>query len=139
MPPPAGLPPTPPPPPGAGMPGPGGTSPAMPQQADRGGKEARGKVVAGLGLEMLRIAIPLLGNSKMGLIVSECVSKLGREVSKPPADLGAAELKFMESQLGAGGAGPQGGAPKPMQGMPPTPAPPPGMMPQGAPGGEMAA
>lgn len=103
----------------------------MPMQADRSGKQARGKVVAGLGLEMLRIAIPLLGGDKLGQVVADCVAKLGREVSKPPQDLGESELKFMQSQLAGGGGPAGGGAPKP-GGMPPTPAPPPGMPPPGA-------
>jgi len=106
----------------------GGTSPAAPAQADRSGKEARGKVVAGLGLEMMRVAIPLLGNTPLGQRVAEAVAKLGREITKPPADLGQSELKFMGSQLYGGGgpggaAGPQGARP----GMPPTPPAPPMM------------
>jgi len=73
--------------------------PALPGQADRGGKEARGKVVAGLGLELLRIAIPLLGNSEDGQSLAEVVAKLGKRFVKPAADMGQAEMKFMGSQL----------------------------------------
>ena len=102
-----------------------GTSPAAPQHADRGGKESRGKIVAGLGLEMLRIAVPLLGNTPLGQRVAETVAKLGKEISKPPTDLGQSEMQFMSQQLFPGGAtgtsGAQGG---PMPNMPPTPPPP---------------
>jgi hypothetical protein len=86
-----------------------GTAPAMPGQVQSSGKEARGKVIAGLGLEMLRIAIPLLGNTPDGLAVVEVVAKLGKKFAKPAADLQKSELTFMQSQLGGGG-GPMAGA-----------------------------
>lgn len=90
-----------------------GAAPAMPGpgQMQQGGKEARGKVVAGLGLEMLRISIPLLANSEDGQAVIEAVAKLGKRFVKPAEDLGQAELKFMGSQMFGGGAGGPGGGP----------------------------
>jgi hypothetical protein len=93
----------------------------MPQHADRAGKEARGKVVAGLGLEMLRISIPLIGNTDLGHEIAITVGKLGRRLQKPPEDLGQSELKFMGSQLYPP---PQAPAEK-AGGLPPTPPPPP--------------
>ena len=114
------LPPTPPAPPQMAA---AGTAPAAPQKADRGGKEARGKIVAGIGLEMLRIAIPLLGNSPLGLMVAQSVAKLGREITKPPQDLMQSEMTFMQQQLAAGGGGQPGPAAGPA--MPPTPPAPP--------------
>ena len=102
----------------------GGTAPAMPQQADRGGKEARGKIIAGLALELARISIPMLGNTELGQEIASFVAKIGRRLSKPPQDLGQSELKFMGSQLWppaqSGGAD---GAARPA--MPPPPPPPP--------------
>src|SRR6266446_571614 len=86
-----------------------GTAPAAPRTPDRGGKEARGKIVAGLGLEMLRIAIPLLGNTPLGIRVSEMVARLGKEITKPAADLGQSEMTFMQQQLFPGGGSPGGG------------------------------
>jgi hypothetical protein len=106
-----------------------GTAPAMPGQVQSSGKEARGKVIAGLGLEMLRIAIPLLGNTPDGLAVVEVVAKLGKKFAKPAADLQKSELTFMQSQLGGGGggmpAGPGAQAQQAPQAPPamPTPAP----------------
>ena len=115
-------------PPAMGSPAPpGAASPMAPKQ---GGQEARGRVMAGLGLELLRMAIPLFGNSPDGQAIVEVVAKLGKKFVKPPADLGAAELKFMGSQLGQGGPKPAG----PGGGMPPPPPPPPGAAP--APGAE---
>src|SRR3989442_1594730 len=118
------LPPLPPRPPT--LPTAAGTAPAAPATQDRSGKEARGKIVAGLGLEMMRIAIPLLGNTPLGQRVAEVVAKLGREIAKPPQDLGQSELKFMGSQLYPGGPGPAPQGPPPaMPGPPPVPPAPP--------------
>lgn len=66
----------------------------------KGGQEARGKLLAGLGVEMLRIAIPMFPKeSDFGITLAEVSAKLGKMFAKPPADLGQAELKFMGSQL----------------------------------------
>ena len=93
-----------------------GTAPAMPgpMGAQQDGKIARGKVVAGLGLEMLRIAIPLLGNTEEGLLVTEVSAKLAKRFVKPPKDMQQSELTFMQSQLGGQSSADQG-APSPQQ------------------------
>lgn len=116
-----GMPPAPPMPQG---PSAGGTSPAAPAQPERGGKEARGRVVAGLALELARVAIPLLGNSQDGVDLAKFVSTFGKRFVKPPEDLGKSELQFMQSQIFPTGAqgGPPGGGPPPMPGAPPLPA-----------------
>lgn len=76
---------------------------------------------------MMRVGIPLLGNSPLGIMVAEVVAKLGKQITKPPQDLMHSELNFMSQQLGGAGggaAGPVGGAPpRPM--MPPAPPAPP--------------
>lgn len=114
-----------------------GMGAAMPNAPQRGGKEARGKVVAGLGLELLRMAIPLLGMSEDGQAVTEVVAKLGKKFGKPPQDLGQSEMKFMQSQLypqprpQAMNMGPQ--VQSSLQGAGVPAAPPPGA---GAPGAE---
>ena len=106
-------------------PGGGGTSPAAPGRPDRSGKEARGRIVTGLALEMARIAIPLLGNSEDGIELANFVAKFGKRFVKPPQDLGQSELKFMGSQLFGGGGAPPGAQAPPQGGasggMPPTP------------------
>ena len=113
--------------------GPMGTSPAMPGKVPQDGKIARGKVVAGLGLEMLRVSIPLLGNSEEGLLVTEVTAKLAKRFMKPPEDLGKSELGFMQSQL-FGQGGPAGGAPGGAApgGAPPQQVPSPAPMPAAA-------
>ena len=66
----------------------------------KGGQEARGKIIAGLATELVRIAIPLFPKeSPMGIALAETAAKLGRIFAKPPEDLGQAELKFMSQQL----------------------------------------
>jgi len=75
------------------------TAPAMPNAPQLGGKELRGRTVAGLALELLRMSMPMLGNSEDGQAVAEVVAKLGRKFAKPPQDLAQSELKFMQSQL----------------------------------------
>ncbi len=66
----------------------------------KGGQEARGKVVAGLGLEMVRMAISMFPKeSDMAIALSETAAKLGKMFQKPDQDMGQAELKFMGSQL----------------------------------------
>jgi hypothetical protein len=73
--------------------------PAMRPQP-KGGQEARGKVIAGLALEMARMAIPLFPKeSTMAIMLAEIAAKMGKEFAKPPEDLGQAELKFMGQQL----------------------------------------
>ncbi len=77
----------------------GQVEPAMAPQA-QGGKEARGKIVAGLGLEMVRMAIAMFPKeSDMAIALAETAAKLGKHFKKPEEDMGAAELKFMGSQL----------------------------------------
>lgn len=84
-----------------GMPAmpPGQVEPAAaPQQ--KGGQEARGKIIAGLATELARIAIPMFPKeSPMGIALAETAAKLGKIFAKPPEDLGQAELKFMGQQL----------------------------------------
>lgn len=111
--------------------------PAM-QPQPKGGQEARGKILAGLGLEMVRIAIPMFPKeSPMAIALAETAAKLGKQFQKPPEDLGMAELKFMQNQIypgqkpanamdsGAGvrsslaGAGVPAAAPNPMAGAAP--------------------
>lgn len=124
----------------------GSTAPAMVAPQQKGGKDMRGKVVAGLAMELLAIALPMLSQSKGqdgrpsedAVAVSDAYNKLLKHFAKPPADLGQSELKFMQSQLypvprppamdsGQGirqslaGMGVQPGAPGGAQ--PPTPAP----------------
>lgn len=82
--------------------------------------------MAGLALQLLRMAIAHLGNTKEANDVASAVAKLGRTFPPPPADLGQAELKFMGSQLGAQGPPAGGAAPG---GMPPRPPMPPGAAP----------
>jgi hypothetical protein len=66
----------------------------------KAGQEARGKVVAGLGLEMVRMAISMFPKeSDMAIALSETAAKLGKMFQKPDQDMGQAELKFMGSQL----------------------------------------
>src|SRR3990167_10498190 len=73
--------------------------PAMRPQA-KGGQEARGKVVAGLGLEMVRMAIAMFPKeSDFAISLAETAAKLGKLFQKPDQDLGQAELKFMGQQL----------------------------------------
>jgi len=73
--------------------------PAM-QPQPKGGQEARGQIIAGLGLEMVRTAIPMFPKeSDMAIALAEIAAKLGKMFKKPPEDLGKAELKFMEQQL----------------------------------------
>lgn len=77
----------------------GQTDPATMPEA-KGGTEARGKIVAGLGLEMIRHAISMFPkDSDFSITLSEMSAKLGKMFKKPPQDLGQAELKFMGSQL----------------------------------------
>ncbi len=77
----------------------GQTDPAMMPQP-KGGQEARGKVVAGLALEMARLAITMFPKeSPMAIALAETAAKLGRIFQKPEQDLGQAELKFMGQQL----------------------------------------
>ena len=64
----------------------------QPQQ--KGGQEARGKVVAGLGLEMCRLAITMFPKeSTMAIALAETAAKLGKLFQKPEQDLGQAELR----------------------------------------------
>lgn len=97
----------------------------MPGGVQQSGKQARGRVGVGMALEMLRIFSPMLGPTDEGVLVDEVVAKLSRKFRRPPQDLMASELKFMGSQLGVDGAGPQ--AQQAPQGPPqiPSPAPPP--------------
>jgi hypothetical protein len=77
----------------------GQTEPAMQPQA-KGGQEARGDIVAGLGLEMIRMAQAMYpGTSEKGILLAEVSAKLGRGFKKPPQELGEAELKFMHQSL----------------------------------------
>ena len=77
----------------------GQVDPAM-QPQPKGGQEARGKVVAGLGLEMVRVAITLFPKeSDFAIALAETAAKLGKLFQKPEQDLGQAELKFMGQQL----------------------------------------
>jgi hypothetical protein len=87
-------------PPGATAPG--TMAPAMPGPGDGGkpGKEQRGRVLAGLGLHVLTIALPILGpTSPEGAAVADAISKLGKTFAKPPADIGQSEMKFLNSQM----------------------------------------
>ena len=88
-------------------------------------------VQAGLGLEMLRMAVPNLGNSKVGLDLNAFLAKFGKHFLKPEPGLGKSELRYMESQM-YGGGGPQGAAD---QGPPPGMLPPAPSLPSPAPGG----
>ena len=73
--------------------------PAMRPQP-KGGQEARGKVVAGLGLEMVRMAISMFPKeSDFAIALAETAAKLGKLFQKPDQDMGQSELKFMQSQL----------------------------------------
>ena len=66
----------------------------------KGGQEARGKIVAGLGLEMVRAAISMFPKeSDFAIALAETAAKLGKLFQKPDHDMGQAELKFMGSQL----------------------------------------
>mgnify|MGYP001572090272 CR=1 FL=1 len=77
----------------------GQVDPAVQPQA-KGGEEARGKVIAGLALAMIRIAIPKFSKeSDLAIVLSEVSAKLGKQFQKPEEDMGLAELKFMQSQL----------------------------------------
>ena len=77
----------------------GQVDPAM-QPQPKGGQEARGKVVAGLALEMARLAITMFPKeSPMAIALAETAAKLGKIFQKPEQDLGQAELKFMGQQL----------------------------------------
>ena len=116
----------------------GQTDPAMMPQA-KGGQEARGKIIAGLGLEMIRTAIPMFPKeSDLGVACAEVAAKLGRIFQKPEQDIGQAELKFMGQQLYPGqrppamdtggdirqklmGQGVPAGPPPEMAGAPPGP------------------
>jgi hypothetical protein len=95
---------------------PAGTAPAMPgpMGARQDGRVARGKIVAGMMLELGRIAIPMLGNTEEGLLVTEVVAKLAKRFMKPPKDLQQSEFQFIQSQLGGQGGADQG-APPPQQ------------------------
>ena len=77
----------------------GQVDPAM-QPQPKPGQEARGQVVAGLGLEMVRTAITMFPKeSPMAIALAETAAKLGKLFKKPEQDLGQAELKFMGQQL----------------------------------------
>jgi len=77
----------------------GQVDPAM-MKGPKDGQEARGKILAGLGLETIRRAIPMFpADSSLGIMLAEVTAKLGKEFAKPPEDLGQAELKFLQSQL----------------------------------------
>lgn len=66
----------------------------------KGGQEARGKIIAGLALELARTAIPMFPKeSPMAIMLAEIAAKMGKEFAKPPEDLGQAELKFMGQSL----------------------------------------
>lgn len=124
---------------GGGMPG--STAPAMMKPpGGKPGKELNGRTVAGLALQLLSVALPQLGpQSEEGIAVAKAIATLGAKFAKPAADLGQAEMKFMQSQLSpaprpsAMDSGPgirqslmsmgAGAAPTPPAGMPPTPAP----------------
>lgn len=80
-----------------GMPPFGNTSPAI-MAGPKPGNNAKGEVIAGLALALLEMAIPMLGADRK-IIAEEAHLKLLKEFSKPPQDLGQAELKFMGSQL----------------------------------------
>jgi len=93
------------------------------------GQDAKGDVMAGLGLWFLGRAVGMFttpqGMSEKGQALAEAVAKLGRKFKAPDKDLGQAELKFMASQYGGPqqGAGPQGqpGPQGPPQSPPPSP------------------
>lgn len=123
--------PGPPPMPAPSMPSsPMGTAPAMPGQVQQGGKEARGKILGGMALEVARLAMMQYpASSPDAVFLSEIIAKMGKRFSRPQADMMQSELKFMGSQLGAEG-GPQG-APSP-QGPPAPQMPSPGPMPMAA-------
>ena len=77
----------------------GQVDPAM-QPQPKPGQEARGKIVAGLGLELIRTAISLFPKeSDFGIALAETAAKLGKIFQKPEQDMGQAELKFMSQQL----------------------------------------
>lgn len=76
----------------------GNTMPAM-AAPELEGKEARGRVLAGLALEILATSIPMLGKSEDAVVVADAYNKLLKKFAKPPADMGEAELKFIGSQI----------------------------------------
>lgn len=138
----------------------GPTAPAMVAPEAKPGKELRGRTIAGLALELLSIALPQLGAmSDEGQAVAGVIKTLGSKFSRPPRDLGEAEMKFMQSQLypvprpGAMDSGPDirsrlssmgvgAGSPPPAgltmpPGMPPGGMPPGGAPPSGIPPGGM--
>jgi hypothetical protein len=112
----------------------GSTGPAT-TAAPQEGKMARGRVLGGIGLEMLRMAASQFkGDSEEGIALMEAAVKLGKMFKKPPADMEESELKFMQAQLRGGGGGSpmdggaqkslqQAGAGQPMQQPGPSPIP----------------
>ena len=78
------------------------------------GQQARGKVIAGIGAQMIREAASMFPiDSDENVSLTKSSLELAKMFMKPPEDLGMAELKFMASQLwgqGGGGSPLDGGA-----------------------------
>lgn len=116
---------------------PGAATPMAPR---RGGQEAQGEVLAGLGLHFLRKAVSMLGSTPKGQKVAEAIARLGKEFVVPAGDLSQSELKFASAQAPGGGpsspmmAGGQAQQSLAGAGVPAA-APPPMPAPAGAPGG----
>ena len=103
--------------------GPGGTAPAAPMQQQRPAQESRQNVLMGLALWFASQAHAAAPMSEHAPDIAGMLSKLGKRFQPPPADIGQAEMKFMQANY-APGAGPAAG-PAAKPGMPPTPPPPP--------------